>query len=149
MKLDNRNPISTADILITIEGVGGYFSEFSGVKYSVDRPVYSDGLSNTKRRAASGSIAYDNVTLSKAFDPEEDGPVIEWAEKAKYSIDTFDITLRPVKRADGVENRGNKAWQLSGCRLAEFSTIENMNTGDGNAVAMLKIVLTVESAVWA
>ena len=48
--------MTNADGLITIDGVPGYFSDFSGVKMKkTTRPNYSDGLtniSNAKRAAA-------------------------------------------------------------------------------------------------
>lgn len=148
MRLDDRNPMTTSDFLATLEGVEGYFSEFSGVKIAVERPDYSDGLTTIKRKAASGTINYEDVTLAKAFDPEKDSYLIDWCDEALCKLETSDITIRPVKRCKGIEQRGSKAWYLSGCRLKDFSTFESMNTNDGKAVVMLKLSFTVEQAVW-
>jgi len=148
VRLANRNPLTTADHLTTIEGLNYYFSEFSGVKTSIERPDYSDGLTTFVRKAASGSVNYADVTLKGTFDPEVDGGIIAWAENAKCALETSDITVRPVQRCNGVEQRGTKAWRLTGCRLKEFSTFENMDTKQGNATVMVSLTLTVEQAEW-
>jgi hypothetical protein len=147
VKLDDRNPMSNADVLLTIEGLEGYWTEFSGVKKKYSRPKYSDGLSATKRTAASGSGEYENVTIAKPFDPEKDAPILDWI-KTKECGETFDFTLRPVKRCNGMEFRGNRAWSLSGCRIEEWSNLEDLDTGSGEEVAMISIVFSVENAVY-
>lgn len=145
VKLDQRNPITTADALVTIEGVPGYFSNFSGVKYNVSRPQYSDGLTNIKRAAGSGSVEYEDVTLDRSFDPEVDGVLIDWCEQAKCSLEGSDITVRPVRRCDGITQRGDRAWRLSGCRLKSFESFE-VDTADGDSVVMISIAFSVEQA---
>jgi hypothetical protein len=149
VRLDDRNPLNNSEVLQTIEGVEGYFSEFSGVKWTVERPDWGDGLTNIKRKASGGTINYDDVTLGKAFDPEKDDALITWCESAKCALETFDITIRPVKRCDGIEQRGTKAWRLSGARLKEFTTFESMDTNDGGSVVMIKLAFTIEQAEWA
>jgi len=148
MKLDDRNPMTSADVLITIEGVPGYFSEFSGVKKNVSRPDYSDGLNAIKRKAGSGTISFDDITIAKAFDPEKDGDLVLWCDRMMQSIDTQDITLRPVKRDGGVAQRGSKAWNING-RVSTYSTMESMDTNDGGSVAKMAITFSVDYANWA
>jgi hypothetical protein len=148
MRLQNISPMTTSDFLCTLEGLEGYFSEFSGVKFSVERPDWGDGLTTVKRKAASGVINFDDVTIACAFDPEKSGYLIEWAEEAKCKLETSDVTIRPVKRCNGIEQRGSKAWHLSGCRLKDFETFNSMNTNDGKSVVMIKYVLTVEEGSW-
>lgn len=146
-KLDDINPMSNADVLMTIEGLPGYWTEFSGIKKKFSRPKYSDGLSNTKRTAASGSSEYEDVTIAKPHDPEKDNPILEFLAQHECG-EVFDFTLRPVKRCVGMEFRGNKSWSLSGCRVQEWSIMEDMDTGDGEKVVMIKIVFSVEIAEW-
>ena len=147
VKLDDRNPLTNADVLIAIEGVPGHFSTFSGVGYKITRPKWSDGLSNIKRSAGSGTVEYESVTMERAFDPLKDGVFIEWCEAAKCALDGSDITARPVRRCNGIQERGSKAWYLSGCRLEEFQSFE-ADTNDGSNVMMVKVVLSVEQSVW-
>jgi hypothetical protein len=148
VKLENRNPLTTADVLITIEGLPGYWSGFSGGGFDVSRPMYSDGISNQKRPAGSGTVEYQDVTLTKSFDPDVDQPTVEFFERFKTEIETFDLTLRPVKRANGVEQRGTKARYLTGCRVKTFRYMDNMDTGKGDEVANITVTLAVESDVW-
>lgn len=146
-RLDDINPMSNADVLMTIEGLPGYWTEFSGIKKKFSRPKYSDGLSNTKRTAASGSSEYEDVTLGKPHDPEKDDAILSFLETNECG-EPFDFSLRPVKRCQGVEFRGTKSWNLSGCRITEWSILEDIDTGDGEKVAMIKLVFSVENAVW-
>lgn len=148
VKLENRNSMTTADMLATIEGLPGYWSGFTGGGYDVARPKYSDGLSNQKRTAGSGTIEYKDVTLTKSFDPEIDTATIEFFEGYKTSTETFDLTIRPVKRQDGVESRGTKARYLTGCRVKSFDYMDNMDTNKGDEVAMITVVLTIDGDVW-
>jgi hypothetical protein len=148
VRLDERDTMSNSEVLNTIEGVEGYFSEFSGVKWSVERPEWSDGLTNIKRKSSGGTLNYEDVTLGKAFDPIRDDGLIAWCEAAKCKLETSDITIRPIKRCNGIEQRGTKAWRLSGTRLKSFDTFDSMNTGDGSQVVMIKLVFTVEQAEW-
>lgn len=147
VRLDDRNPMSNADVLMTIEGLAGYWSEFSGVKKKYNRPTYSDGLANVKRTAQSGSSEFENVTISKAHDPEKDDPIFEFIKERECGS-TFNMTIRPVKRCNGVEFRGNKAWHLSGCRVLEWSCLEDTDTASGEDVAKITIVFSVEDANW-
>ncbi|MBW4421192.1 MAG: hypothetical protein KME13_18485 [Myxacorys californica WJT36-NPBG1] len=146
VKLIDRSPITSADVLITIEGVPGYFSKFSGIKKKFSRAMYSDGLSNTKRPAASGSIEFENVTIAKAHDPEKDDELLQWIAQHECG-EVFNMSLRPVKRCNGLEFRGNKVWNLSECRLAEVSIMDSMDTEDGSKVSEISITFSYSSAV--
>lgn len=148
VRLDDISAMTTADALLTIEGVPGYFSEFSGIKKKFSRPMYSDGLSNVKRAAASGAAEYDPITISKAHDPEKDAALLAWIT-AHECGETFNMTLRPVLRCNGVEYRGGKAWFMTGCRIQEWSVMEGIDTGNGDNVVKLSIVFTVDSATFA
>jgi hypothetical protein len=148
VQLQQKNPLTTADFLCTIEGLRHYFSKFSGVVYNIERPPYSDGLTNVRRQAASGSINYEDITLETAFDPDEDQALIDWCEAAKCSLETFDVTVQPVQRCNGVERRGTKAWRMTGARLSNFTTFESMDTLEGNAVVMIKLTFTIEQSTY-
>ena len=149
VRLEPKNPLTTADSLITIEGVPGYFSTFSGVQISFSRPQYSDGLSAVKRSAASGTKEVSDVTVSRAFDPEsaDDVALLAWVREYEGG-EAFNLTVRPVKRTAGIEFRGNRAWYLSGCRIKTWSTFENIDTGSGEGVVMVSLTFTVEDAVF-
>lgn len=147
VRLDNLNPMSNADVLLTIVGVPGYWSEFSGIKKTYNRPMYSDGLSNMKRMAASGSIEYEEVTIAKAHDPERDDPILDWLRSVETGV-SFDMTIRPVMRTNGMTYRGNKAWALSGCKITSWSILENTDTADGEEVTKISVTFRHEDAVW-
>src|SRR5689334_5808784 len=115
VKLDNISPITTADALFLVDELNCYWSKFSGITKKYSRAMYSDGLSNIKRAAASGSIEIEPVTLSKPFDPEKDQAVLDFLESHACG-EQFSVTIRPVKRCKGIEYRGTSSWTLSGCR---------------------------------
>lgn len=144
VRLQNESPITNADVLITVEGLQSYFSEFSGIKKTFSRPMFSDGLSNQKRAAASGAAEYDPITISKSYDPEKDKAIFEWL-KIHECGETFSMTARPIKRCNGIEARG-QSWFLTGCRISSWEVMSGMDTGAGDSVAKLSIVFTLDDA---
>lgn len=154
MRLENIAPISNSEFLITIEGLnqGGtpiYWTTFSGIKVSYKRATFNDGLSNVTRTTDGGVKEFQNVTIAKPHDPEKDGPVFDFI-KQREGGDIFDLTLRPVKKVTNAQGsntfRGNRAWKLTGCRLASWSGPEGIDTGDGTNTVMFQIEFSLESA---
>jgi hypothetical protein len=150
MRLQDINPIANSDYLITIEGLNSiYWTEFSGVKVSYKRASYNDGLSNITRMAEGGLKEYQPITISKPFDPEKDQPALDFI-KSKEGGEIFDVRLRPIKRVTNSQGtndqRGTKAWDMSGCRLVSYSCSEGVDTSDGSKVSTLMMEFTIESA---
>jgi T4-like virus tail tube protein gp19 len=147
IRLEDRSPLNNSDGLITIEGVPGYFSKFSGVSFKVNRGKHTDGLTSVSRPLPGGKTEYEDFTLSRTFDPAKDGPLLEWAEIAKGTIQGKDVTARPVVRNNGVEPIGTMAWRLYGCYLTSFKSFE-IDTDDGTKPVMIEISFAYEQAEW-
>lgn len=154
MRLDSISPISNSDFLITIEGLndGGtpiYWTQFSGVKANYKRATFNDGLSNLVRTAEGGLKEYQTVTLAKPHDPEKDQPALDFIQ-TKEGGEVFELRLRPIKRVSTTQGeqtfRGNKAWDLTGCRISSWSCAEGIDTSDGSKTVMLQVEFTIESA---
>jgi hypothetical protein len=150
MKLAPKNPLTNADALLTIEGIPGYWTKFSGVKETQSRPVYSDGLTSRKRYARTGTSEFADVEFSRPFDPElgEDISAYQAIQTAKFGNE-MTLTVRPVKREGELLLRGKRAWNISGARVKEYSVMESIDTGEGNAVVEFKVSFTVDDIVWA
>jgi hypothetical protein len=148
-KLSNKNPMTNADMLCTVEGVAGYWSQMSGLDESISRARFSDGESNRKRYATSGSSELAEITISRPFDPEdaEDLAAYDWAQSVKCG-DIFQVQVRPVKRCNGVEFRGNKALFYYGCRLTNIKFMSDMDTGSGENVVMLTVTFSLDDYAW-
>lgn len=152
-RLDNLNPINNSDFLLTIEGLnnGGtpiYWTEFSGIKYGRKSAKFSDGLSNVVRTTEGGMKEYQNITIGKPYDPEKDEVVINFL-KDKEGGTSFDFRLRPIKRVTNGQGtnefRGNKAWDLTGCKVENYTIAEGIDTTDGSKTTMIKVEFSVES----
>ena len=150
MKLLVKNPLTNADALLTIEGVPGYWTKFSGVKETQSRPVFSDGLTSSKRYASTGTSEFADVVFSRPFDPEAPDDIAAYLaiQTAKYGRE-MTLTVRPVKREGELLLRGTRAWTISGARVKEMSVMESIDTGEGNAVVELSVTFTVDAVVWA
>jgi hypothetical protein len=153
MRLDNISPLSNDSVLLTIEGLntGGtpaYFTEFSGIKLKRKSAKFSDGLSNYVRTTSGGMREYENVTISKPYDPEKDEPVIQWLKQFESGVD-FDFRLRPIQRVSNSagtnEFRGNKAWDFTGCKLEGYTIADGVDTSDGSKALMLQIEFSVDA----
>lgn len=155
MRLLELEPAANSDFLVTIEQNGEaalqntYFTTFSGVEVSSTRPQYTDGMTNIKRTAQTGSHSVQDVTISKPFDPDKDGALIEWIEKNQQSGDHFQMLIRPVRRSDQVEFRGQKAFRLSDCRIMRAMYPGSVDTSGGDSTAMISIVASVTQATFA
>lgn len=155
MRLLEIEPAASSDFLVTIEQNGEaalqniYFTNFSGVEVTSTRPTFSDGMTNIKRRAQTGSHEVADVTISKPFDPDIDGPLISWIERNQQTGDHFQMLVRPVRRAEQVEFRGQKAFRLSDCRIMRAMYPGAVDTGGGEAVATISIVASVTQATFA
>jgi hypothetical protein len=152
-RLDNIAPLSNDSVLLTIEGLnsGGtptYFTEFSGIKLKRNSAKYSDGLSNYIRTTAGGMKEYENVTITKPYDPEKDDNVVQWL-KQNESGEEFDFRLRPIKRVSNSsgtnEFRGNKAWDFTGCKIEGYTIADGVDTSDGSKVLTLQIEFSFDS----
>lgn len=150
-RLQDISPIANSDYLITIEGLTGiYWTQFSGVKASYKRATYNDGLSNVTRMTEGGVKEYQNVTISKPYDPVKDQPALDFI-KSKENGEVFDVRLKPVRRvtnASGAteEVRGTKSWDLSGCRIVSWACADGVDTSDGSKPSMLEIEFSIEEA---
>jgi hypothetical protein len=147
VRLDDISPISNADYLMTIEGLDAYWTEFSGVQVNYTRAKFSDGLSNVERTTSGGKKIYQDVTISKPFDPEQDAAVIQWIQ-SREDGSPFDMTVRPVRKEAGQYFRGNRAWRLTGCRIMTASYLSAVDTNGGDEVSMIGFTFTLESAVF-
>ncbi|AFY49007.1 hypothetical protein Nos7524_3207 [Nostoc sp. PCC 7524] len=150
MRLQDINPQSNSDYHITIEGLNNiYWTQFSGIKVNYSRPKYNDGLSNVMRSADGGTKEYEVVTISKPYDPEKDQPALDFI-KQREDGSPFNMRLRPVRRVTNAQGtntfRGNKAWDLFGCRISSWSCPGNVDTSDGSQTSTLEIQFTIDSA---
>ena len=146
IKLDDRNPLTNADFLITFANVPGYFHKFSGIKKKFSRAPFSDGLSNIKRFASSGAVEFENATVNRSFDPIVDDPLIGFLLLHECG-EIFDVSIVPVKRCGGVVKRGTKSWSLSNCKIVQYDVAE-ADTSDGSKVSDLVIIFSFDSASW-
>jgi hypothetical protein len=145
MKLQNLEPASAADYLVTAEGLAEvYFETFSGLVETFERAKFRDGYSAQQRTAATGSTTYDDITLGKSFDPQKDTVLIDWVKTLRDGRQVS-FTIRPVKRNIDVEFRGTKAWKLSACRLmkAEYPKTDMNAPTD---VSMVTLTFSVDIA---
>lgn len=154
MRLNDISPIANSEVLLTIEGLnlGGtpvYWTEFSGIKVTRKSAKFSDGLSNVMRTTDGGVKEFDNITISKPYDPEKDEVVVDFI-KAHENGEIFDFRLRPIKRVSNIngtnEFRGNKAWDLTGCRIESYTIADGADTSDGGNTLKLQIEFSLDSA---
>lgn len=152
MKLQNINPTSAADFLVTIDSLPeDYFTKFSGITETFTRPEYSDGLSAKKRKAQTGSSMIEECELSKPFDPDndsKDAAFFAWLE-TKRDGTYFQVLVRPVIRNADIEFRGTKSFRLSNCRLSSASYPGSVDSSAGDQVSTVTIKFSVETASYA
>jgi hypothetical protein len=142
-----QNPMSNADLLFTIEGLPGYWTEFSGIKEQYVRPKYTDPTSARQLSGATGAITVEPVTIAKPYDPElpEDEAILAWADAQKCAKLPFNFTVTPVYRCNGIAKRGEKSWTLIEAKITSFSIFENADIGNGQEIAKIKLMFEYNS----
>lgn len=150
MRFEDINPVSSADWLMTTQGLQVYWAKFSGFKENFTRPTFADGLSARKRKAQTGSSEIEDATLEVPFDPEkaEHIALLQWIEEHKDGT-PFDHTLRPVVRNNEITYRGSKSLRLSTCRLMSYSLPGEIDVNGGDQVGMISITFSIESGSFA
>ncbi|NJN88968.1 MAG: hypothetical protein HC878_00335 [Leptolyngbyaceae cyanobacterium SL_5_14] len=143
IKLEEKNPMSVADVLISIDGLPGYFTECSGFGWSIKRPMVSDPLAALQYEAASGTQENKPVTIARPFDPQsaDDNLVYDFAQKQKCARSPFDFVIRPVTRCGKVTFRGTKALHLSRCLIRDFAFMDNLDVAGGKKRLSLRLSL--------
>jgi hypothetical protein len=143
MKLQDIEPASSADYLVTADGLPEvFFTMFSGVVKNFERATFVDPYAAQKRTARTGSTAHDDVTLATPYDPEKSLPIIDWLISLEDGRQTS-ITVRPVTRSNEMVFRGDKAWKLSMCRLKK-ATYPKADLNAPQDVSMIEAVFSVD-----
>lgn len=134
-------PVSKSEFLVTIANLQGYWTQFSGIDDSHETSEYSDGISNRKRTVRGQAKAAD-VTLSKPFDPELDAAIVDFYKNWCEQDDELSISVQPIKRCGGIEQRGNRKLTMQGCKLLGLKGFEvDSDSGD---VSMLELSISVD-----
>lgn len=117
MKLQDIEPISSADYLVTIEGLKDiYFISLSGGEEEIERPSYTDAYASAKRTAKTGRVMISDVTIRKPYDPLKDQPLYAFIAEHRSGKDC-QISARPVERGTDVIFRGTQSRKYSLCKL--------------------------------
>lgn len=137
-------PISKQQYLVTIKGLPNFFETFSGINEATQTSDYSDGLSN-KLFSLQGPRKLEDVTLTKAYDPVADKPILDYFKNYNSGADTngTTISVTPVNYApQPVKISGASSILLHGCRPVslKFSEADKKS----NDVSTLEIVFSVE-----
>lgn len=149
VRLVQKDPMTNADVIITVDGVPGYFTKMSGLTENISRAMFSDGQSNRKRYASSGSSEIEEITINRPFDPDNtaDQTAYGFFQAARCGR-PFQVQVRPVRRCNGVEQRGTRALFLYGCRVTKINFLEGMDTGAGDQIVELAISFSLDDYAW-
>lgn len=142
--------ISSADFVLLVEGLSAvYFTRFSGLSLTIERPTYSDGLSNRLRTGATGQEKVEECELEIPFDPDQSSTIIEFFE-SKRNGDPFACSIQAVRRGKNLERRSSKVLRLSGCRLSKLSYPGEVDlAGGATNVAKLMVSFSVDDFSYA
>jgi hypothetical protein len=139
-------PLTQSEYLVTIADVTGYFTECSGLEETFETSEFSDGLSKRLRKVR-GISQIEDVELTKPFDPEIDGAILELCQEYCELERELTVTIQPIKRCGEIRQYGNKKMTLLGCKLIGVKGFEVDTTS--NDVSTLTITLSVDDWQWA
>lgn len=121
-----------------------FFTKFSGIKGTSPVTSFANGFSQTKQKKV-GMVAYDNVTISKPFDPKTDAPLINLLKDYCEGEDgrLMSVTVTPVTVCRNIERKGSITFTLLGCRPVSVKVAET-DSDSVDGISMLEIELTVD-----
>jgi hypothetical protein len=90
-------PITKTQFLVTLKGLDYYWETFSGLDDQAQTSDYSDGLSNRVYKLV-GPRTLQDMTLTKAFDPLRDKPIIDWHRNYCDGVNASEtVSITPVR----------------------------------------------------
>lgn len=97
-------PIARNQFLVTVKDLETYWETFSGINEATQTSEYSDGYSN-RLFPLLGPRSIDEITLTKAYDPDKDQPIIDFWQNFRLSRGEdvnsrgLTVTVQPVEYA--------------------------------------------------
>lgn len=99
-------PVTKTQFLVTIKGLDFYWETFSGIDDQAQISEYSDGLSN-RTYSLVGPRKLAEMTLTKAFDPTADKPIVDWYRNyCEGTSEPETISVTPVRYCPNPEPIG-------------------------------------------
>lgn len=105
-------PIAKNQYLVTVKDLAAYFENFSGVQDTTQTSEYSDGYDN-RLFPLMGPRSIAEITLSKAYSPEQDDEIINFWKNFRLSRGEdinargLTVTVQPVEYAPDPQPIGN------------------------------------------
>lgn len=135
-------PITQKQFLVILDKLATtYWSKATSPKESRDVADYNDGQTGTVKKAL-GFLSRDNITLSKAFDPDADKAITTWyAEMQKNGTpnDGFNVSITPVKNDLAGTTLKGITLKLSGCQVVSLKLPDVDRMGNGVATIELEL----------
>lgn len=140
------NPLMLSSYRVTSPNFpDSYFTKFSGVEATRPVATFADGYSPTKQKRV-GQTEYSNITISKPYDPTQDGALVALLDSYCEGEDTnlITITVTPIKVCNNIERKGNTTFTLLGCRPVRVKVAE-VDSDSMDGISILEVELTVDS----
>lgn len=153
-KMAKIKPITKSDYLVVLAtdtngdtAVGqsaqaNIWTSCSAFKMNFQEGTYNDGESYLLRKVY-GPQSYDNITLSRPYDPKLHGSFIQAIEEVREQGKTFTLTITPGKKSttqDGfVATSPGRKLTLNDCEVASFSLYEADGTSGEASMMTLEV----------
>lgn len=121
-----------------------YFNKVSAPKISRTSESFNDGATGQTFEHL-GFVKYENITLTKLFDPIADALFVKWLQdRITKGGENFTIVVTPVESTkDAPKISGAVTWNYIGCQLVSYSAPEIDR--DGTGIATLEMEVNPES----
>ena len=131
-------PLTKSDYLVVLatdsngEGAatstqGNIWTSCSAFKLTFETSKYNDGESYTIKTLA-GPHSYDNITLTRPYDPAVHGEFLQTIEEVREQGKTFTLSITPGKKSTTQEgfvaSSPSRKLTLIDCELVSFSMYE-------------------------
>ncbi len=134
-------PVQSKQAIITIsELTDVVFTSMKGGKIAREKIKFNDGQTGIERQFV-GFSSFENILVSKPFEPNKDGVIISWCKTQSNSPTAFNLAIQPVKNdLAGSVLEGASQILYSNCSLGDYSWPEWDRSSSSLAMITLEII---------
>lgn len=140
--MPNLTPITQKQVKVEVSGLLGIFwTSIKGGKLSQEEVKYNDGAEGLEK-TLTGFSSIEPLTLSKPYDPVNDGAIQSFISAQRSARTPFNVTVTPVN-ADvaGSPVSGGKSITYSNCTFIGYNPPQFDRDGTGLAKCELMVAV--------
>ena len=132
-------PQSVKQYLVTMGGLTAYWQKATAPKWMRNETQYNDGQEGVIRTHLD-FVSFEKITLTKNYDSEKDGTIIDFCLERRESGERFEVTIQPVKPDKAGTAAPGKTLVLQDCQIVSVTYPSVDREGTGLSTLLVEII---------